>query len=119
MATRGLAVSRPRHRTSLPAQPARVRSLLFDGKLVSRLYRLLRHLRGRQETLRGSRPGRTSKADHEERCRRTCRNRRSRLRVPPPVWERTPMRVTFQPDDDQKLVFSIRGRVVEVINDAE
>ena len=25
---------------------------------------------------------------------------------PPPVWERTPMRVTFQPDDDQKLVFS-------------
>jgi hypothetical protein len=39
--------------------------------------------------------------------------------VPPPVWERTPMRVTFQSDDDQKLVFSIRGRVVDVINDAE
>jgi hypothetical protein len=38
---------------------------------------------------------------------------------PPPVWERTPMRVTFQPDDDQKLVFSIRGRVVDVVNDAE
>jgi hypothetical protein len=29
------------------------------------------------------------------------------------------MRVTFQPDDDQKLVFSIRGRVVDVVNDAE
>jgi hypothetical protein len=38
---------------------------------------------------------------------------------PPPVWERTPMRVTFQPDDDQKLVFSIRSRVVDVVNDAE
>jgi len=38
---------------------------------------------------------------------------------PPQVWERTPLRVTFQPDDDQKLVFSIRGRVVDVVNDAE
>src|SRR6267154_3401819 len=38
---------------------------------------------------------------------------------PPPVWQRTPMRVTFQPDDDQKLVFSIRSRVVDVVNDAE
>jgi len=38
---------------------------------------------------------------------------------PPPVWERSPLRVTFQPDVDQKLVFSIRGRVVDVVNDAE
>ena len=38
---------------------------------------------------------------------------------PPPVWERTPMRVTFQPGDKQKLVFSIRSRVVDVVNDAE
>jgi hypothetical protein len=38
---------------------------------------------------------------------------------PPPVWERTPMRVTFQHDGDQKLVFSIRSRVVDVLNDAE
>ncbi len=38
---------------------------------------------------------------------------------PPPVWERVPMRVTFQPDDDQKLMFSIRSRVVDVVNDAE
>ncbi len=38
---------------------------------------------------------------------------------PPPVWERMPLRVTFQPDDDRKLVFSIRGRVVDVVNDAE
>jgi hypothetical protein len=38
---------------------------------------------------------------------------------PAPVWERSPMRVTFQPDDDTKLVFSIRSRVVDVVNDAE
>jgi hypothetical protein len=38
---------------------------------------------------------------------------------PPPVWERSPLRVAFQPDDDQRLVFSIRGRVVDVVNDAE
>jgi hypothetical protein len=38
---------------------------------------------------------------------------------PPPVWERSPLRVTFQPDDDHKLVFSIRGRVVDVVNGAE
>jgi len=38
---------------------------------------------------------------------------------PPPVWERTPMRVTFQHGSDPKLAFSIRGRVVDVVNDAE
>jgi hypothetical protein len=38
---------------------------------------------------------------------------------PAPVWERTPMRVTFQPGGKQKLVFSIRSRVVDVVNDAE
>jgi hypothetical protein len=38
---------------------------------------------------------------------------------PPPVWERTPMRVTFQPGDGQKLVFSIRSRAVDIVNDAE
>jgi hypothetical protein len=38
---------------------------------------------------------------------------------PAPAWERTPMRVTFQPNDKEKLVFSIRSRVVDVVNDAE
>jgi hypothetical protein len=38
---------------------------------------------------------------------------------PAPLWERSPMRVTFQPDDDQKLVYSIRSRVVDLVNDAE
>jgi hypothetical protein len=38
---------------------------------------------------------------------------------PPPASERSPMRVTFVPDVDQKVVFSIRNRVVDVVNDAE
>jgi hypothetical protein len=38
---------------------------------------------------------------------------------PPPVWERAPMRVTFQHGDEPKLVFSIRNHVVDVVNDAE
>jgi hypothetical protein len=38
---------------------------------------------------------------------------------PPPVWERSPMRVTFVPDVDQKVMFSIHNRVVDVVNDAE
>ena len=36
-----------------------------------------------------------------------------------PSWERSPLRVTFQPGDDQKLVFSLHHRVVDVVNDAE
>ena len=36
-----------------------------------------------------------------------------------PVWERAPVRVTFQHGDEPKLVFSIRSRVVDVVNDAE
>jgi hypothetical protein len=35
---------------------------------------------------------------------------------PAPKWERAPARVTFQPDDTQKLSFSIRGRVVDIVN---
>jgi hypothetical protein len=38
---------------------------------------------------------------------------------PAPLWERTPVRVTFQHGDEPKLVFSIRSRVVDVVNDAE
>ena len=38
---------------------------------------------------------------------------------PAPAWERSPARVTFQPDDTQKLLFTIRGRVVDIVNDAE
>src|ERR1019366_4196384 len=84
MATRRLAARRPHHRTSLPTQPARVRSLLFNRELVSRLHRLLRRLRRRQEALRGRSPGGTPQAHPEKRCRRTRRSRRSRLRMPAP-----------------------------------
>jgi hypothetical protein len=38
---------------------------------------------------------------------------------PAPTWERTPARVTFQPAGGQKVMFSIRGRVVDVVTDAE
>jgi hypothetical protein len=38
---------------------------------------------------------------------------------PAPVWNRAPMRVSFEPDDERKLVFNIRSRVVDVVNDAE
>jgi hypothetical protein len=38
---------------------------------------------------------------------------------PAPAWQRAPARVTFQPEESQKVMFSIRGRVVDVINDAE
>jgi hypothetical protein len=38
---------------------------------------------------------------------------------PAPTWERAPVRVTFQHGDDPKVVFSIRSRVVDVVNDAE
>ncbi|MFZ3340744.1 MAG: hypothetical protein WA609_17340 [Terriglobales bacterium] len=38
---------------------------------------------------------------------------------PAPAWERSPLRVTFQPDDDHKLAFSVRNRVVDVVNDVE
>ena len=38
---------------------------------------------------------------------------------PPPVWERAPLRVAFQHGNERKLVFSIRGRVVDVVNDEE
>ena len=36
---------------------------------------------------------------------------------PAPAWERSPMRVTFHPNDDQKLLFSLRNRVVDIVND--
>ena len=37
----------------------------------------------------------------------------------PPKWERNPTRVTFEPDDTQKIVFSVRGRVVDVMNQTD
>lgn len=38
---------------------------------------------------------------------------------PAPTWQRAPARVTFQPDDTQKLVFTIRGHVVDIVNEPE
>jgi len=36
---------------------------------------------------------------------------------PVPAWERAPMRVTFRPEDGQRIVFSIRGRVLDIVNE--
>lgn len=38
---------------------------------------------------------------------------------PAPLWQRAPTRVTFEPGGDAKQTFSIRGHVVDLVNDAE
>jgi hypothetical protein len=38
---------------------------------------------------------------------------------PAPAWQRQPTRVTFEPDDTQKLTFSVRGHAVDVVNDKD
>ena len=38
---------------------------------------------------------------------------------PAPDWQRQPTRVTFEPLENQKLTYSVRGHAVDVVNDAE
>jgi len=38
---------------------------------------------------------------------------------PAAVWQRLPTRVTFEPLENQKLTFSVRGHAVDVVNDGE
>jgi hypothetical protein len=38
---------------------------------------------------------------------------------PAPAWQRQPARVTFQPDEEQKLTYSVRGHAVDVVMDAD
>jgi hypothetical protein len=38
---------------------------------------------------------------------------------PAPVWQRQPARVTFEPDEDQKLTFTVRGHAVEIVSNDE
>ena len=38
---------------------------------------------------------------------------------PAPVWQRGPVRVSFQPASGAKETFAIRGHIVDVVNDAE
>jgi len=38
---------------------------------------------------------------------------------PAPRWQRGPTRVTFEPEQGQALTFSVRGHVVDIVNDAE
>ena len=38
---------------------------------------------------------------------------------PAPAWQRQPTRVTFQPDEEQKLTYSVRGHAVDVVLDKD
>ena len=38
---------------------------------------------------------------------------------PAPSWQRSPVRVSFEPNASPKQTFAIRGHVVDVVNDAE
>jgi hypothetical protein len=38
---------------------------------------------------------------------------------PAPEWQRRPTRVTFEPDENQKLTFSVKGHAVDVVLDAD
>jgi hypothetical protein len=38
---------------------------------------------------------------------------------PAPSWQRSPVRVSFEPKGGERQTFAIRGRVVDLVNDAE
>jgi hypothetical protein len=38
---------------------------------------------------------------------------------PAPAWQRLPTRVTFEPLENQKLTFTVKGHAADVVNDAE
>ncbi len=38
---------------------------------------------------------------------------------PSPAWQRQPVRVSFEPDENQKLTYTVRGHVVDIVNDNE
>src|SRR5712692_7490314 len=81
MAARWLAVGGPRQRKGFAVEPARVRSVLLDRELVSRLCGVLRCLGRRQEIVCGGGAGRTTEASLEKAGGRTGRSRRARLGV--------------------------------------
>lgn len=39
--------------------------------------------------------------------------------APSPQWQRGPVRVTFEPKPDQKIVFAVRSRAVDLATEAE
>jgi hypothetical protein len=38
---------------------------------------------------------------------------------PAPAWQRHPARVTFQPDDEQKLTYTVHGHAVDIVSNDE
>ena len=82
---------------------AAVQQIVEDGK---KLYAVVAQV-GRRKPILKKEAGEPAAADDPD------------SECPPPVWERSPRRVPFQPGDKQKLVFSVRSRVIDVVNDAE
>jgi hypothetical protein len=111
------STNRPRDPSPSSTCPSSIPSI--EDKLVSGLRRLLRGIGKPQEALRDSRLGRSRKPILRKDTGEPVGTDDPDSECPPAIWERTSMRVTFQPDDKQKLVFSIRSRTVDVVNDAE
>jgi hypothetical protein len=38
---------------------------------------------------------------------------------PAPTWQRGPIRVTFEPDDEHKLTYSVRGHAIDIVSNDE
>jgi hypothetical protein len=36
---------------------------------------------------------------------------------PAPIWERRPVRVTFEPDENQKSTYSVRGHAADLVSE--
>jgi hypothetical protein len=68
---------------------------LFDGRLVSRLHRLLRSFGRREKPLRDRCATGTPQADSEETAGRAWREDEPDSECPAPGWQRQPTRVTF------------------------
>jgi len=117
MATRRLAAGGPAHGTRVAAQPGRVRSFLFDSELVSRLHRVLRRLRGRKKlyaVVAQVRRKPILKKDVGEPGGMTIPTRSARAGV-----DADADASYVSAGRRSELVFNIRSRVVDVVNDAE
>jgi hypothetical protein len=76
-----------------------------DGK---KIYAVVAQINRRKPVLRKPLPTETGIAD-ESAVDSAC---------PAPSWQRSPVRVTFQPSSAAKQTFAIRGHVVDAVNDA-
>ena len=121
MAARWLAPGRSRHGPHFPGQSSGVRRLISaaswyrdyvaycgvsdDGKKTDAI---VAQLSRRKPVLKKplSNEGMPDDAPPDSAC-------------PIPSWQRSPMRVSFDPEGGAKQTFAIRGHVVDLVNDAE